>query len=267
MLYVVPTPIGNLGDITLRALDALKNCDVIYAEDTRNTLSLLNHFNISKPLRSFHKDNEFDNLEIIINDILNENVVLVSDAGTPCISDPGHILIKELICRNITFEVFPGPTAFVPALIYSGFPNENFTFVGFLSHKKSKMIDELKEYSQIKTTLIFYESVHRVKKTLKEMLNFFNPPISVSRELTKKFEENFYVKTKEDIGRITEKGEFVIVVNNNCIQEQSVENKDFETLIEKLVKENFTNKEIIKVLKALGMKRNDAYELIEKIKV
>jgi 16S rRNA (cytidine1402-2'-O)-methyltransferase len=219
-------------------------------------------------LKSFHKDNEIKNLKQIINDIKNKQVALVSDAGTPCISDPGYILINKLISENISFEVLPGATAFVPALIYSGFPTKNFMFVGFLNHKKTRMIEELKYYRGINGTLIFYESVHRIKNTLKEMLKYFKTPISVSRELTKKFEENFYITSEEDISNIKEKGEFVIVVNNVTEKLESIDNEEpnFSDLIEKLYKENFTNRDIIKILKSLGLKRNDAYKLIEDFK-
>ncbi len=262
MLYIVPTPIGNLGDITLRALEVLKNSDVIYAEDTRKTLTLLNHFNISKPLKSFHKDNEFNTLNSILNDIENNEISLVSDAGTPCISDPGHVLVQELVKRNISFEVLPGATAFVPALIYSGFPTKGFMFVGFLNHKKSKRKEELKYYKNINGTLIFYESVHRIKKTLKEMLEYFDTPFSVSRELTKKFEETIFIHSENDIKNITEKGEFVIVVHNKVETNNSV-SMDFKELITQLTDDKFTKKDILKILKILGLKRNEAYNFIE----
>jgi 16S rRNA (cytidine1402-2'-O)-methyltransferase len=263
-LYFVPTPIGNLKDITLRAIDILNSVDIIYAEDTRKTIQLLNHLKIKKPLKSYHKDNEFSSANKIINDITNNNTIaVVSDAGTPAISDPGYILANQLIEKKIKFEVLPGATAFIPALLYSGFPTENFYFNGFLPSKKNKRIEVLEELIKLKTTIIIYESPHKVKDTLKNILKYFTPPISVSREISKIYEETIFIKSEEEIEKLTEKGEFVIIINNNQ-QKIDEHNLNYQKIIEQLHSEKFCNKDILKILKILGLKRNRAYELIEK---
>jgi 16S rRNA (cytidine1402-2'-O)-methyltransferase len=263
-LYFVPTPIGNLKDITLRAIDVLNSVDIIYAEDTRKTLQLLNHLKIKKTLKSYHKDNEQQSSNKIINEINNEKIIaVVSDAGTPAISDPGNLLIKKLLEDSIKFEVLPGATAFVPALLYSGFSTENFYFAGFLPYKQNKKNDILKNLASLDTTIIIYESPHKIKDTLKTILNYFNSSISVSREISKIYEETVFIKSKDDIEKIKEKGEFVIIIDNNK-QEINKENLDYQKIIEQLHLEGFSNKDILKILKTIGLKRNQAYELIEK---
>ncbi len=190
-LFLVPTPIGNLRDITLRALDVLKDADLILAEDTRKTSILLNHYDISKPLRSFHKFNEHKILAGITNQLLSgETIALVSDAGTPGISDPGFLLVRECVKLDIDVECLPGPTAFIPALVNSGFPCDRFSFEGFLPQKKGRMkrLEELK--GEVKT-MVFYESPFRLLKTLNQFSDVFGPlrEVSVSRELSKIHEE------------------------------------------------------------------------------
>ena len=190
-LFLVPTPIGNLRDITLRALDVLKDADLILAEDTRKTSILLNHYEISKPLRSFHKFNEHKILAGITNQLLSgETIALVSDAGTPGISDPGFLLVRECVKLDIDVECLPGPTAFIPALVNSGFPCDRFSFEGFLPQKKGRMkrLEELK--AEVKT-MVFYESPFRLLKTLNQFSDVFGPlrEVSVSRELSKIHEE------------------------------------------------------------------------------
>lgn len=217
-LYLVPTPIGNLNDITFRAIETLKEVDYILAEDTRQTLKLLKHFNIEKKLVAHHQHNEHKTTERIINSLKNgETIALVSDAGTPAISDPGFLLTRECIKNDIDVETLPGATAFVPALVNSGFPCDKFVFEGFLPHKKGRQtrLNFLKEETR---TIIFYESTHRLLKTLNQFGEFFGEDrlVSVSRELTKLHEETVRGTVKE----VTEyynnnvtKGEIVIVLH------------------------------------------------------
>lgn len=217
-LYLVPTPIGNLNDITLRALETLKEVDFILAEDTRQTLKLLKHFSIEKRLVAHHQHNEHKTTERIIDSLRNgETIALVSDAGTPAISDPGFLLTRECIKNDIEVETLPGATAFVPALVNSGFPCDKFVFEGFLPHKKGRQtrLNFLKEETR---TIIFYESTHRLLKTLNQFAEFFGEDrlVSVSRELTKMHEETVRGTTKEVIeyynNNVT-KGEIVIVLH------------------------------------------------------
>jgi len=217
-LYLVPTPIGNLNDITFRAIETLKQADYILAEDTRQTLKLLKHFNIEKRLVAHHQHNEHKTTERIIDSLKNgETIALVSDAGTPAISDPGFLLTRECIKNGIEVETLPGATAFVPALVNSGFPCDKFVFEGFLPHKKGRQtrLNFLKEETR---TIIFYESTHRLLKTLNQFADFFGEErlVSVSRELTKMHEETIRGTIKQVIeyynNNVT-KGEIVIVLN------------------------------------------------------
>jgi 16S rRNA (cytidine1402-2'-O)-methyltransferase len=217
-LYLVPTPIGNLEDITLRAINTLKNADVILAEDTRTSGHLLKHLGITKPLQSYHIHNEHQTVQKLIARLLKgENMALVSDAGTPAISDPGFLLVRECLKNNIEVECLPGPTAFVPALVNSGLPSDRFTFEGFLPHKKGRQtrLTELKEEER---TMIFYESPHRLMKSLEQFVEYFGADrqASVSRELTKVYEETIRGTLTEIIAYFAEKtikGEIVIVVS------------------------------------------------------
>lgn len=217
-LYLVPTPIGNLEDITLRAINVLKNVDVVLAEDTRTSGNLLKHLGISKPMQSYHIHNEHQTVQKIIARILKgESMALVSDAGTPAVSDPGFLLVRECLKNGIEIECLPGPTAFVPALVNSGLPSDRFTFEGFLPHKKGRQtrLTELKEEER---TMIFYESPHRLLKSLEQFAEYFggDRQASVSRELTKMFEETVRGTLTEIITYFTEKtikGEIVIVVS------------------------------------------------------
>ncbi len=217
MLYLVPTPIGNLKDITLRALDVLKEVDLILAEDTRNTLNLLKHFGISKPISPYHQHNEHKILNHLTDQLLaGKTMALVTDAGTPGISDPAYLLVRSCIENNIRIESLPGATAFVPALVNSGLPAHRFCFEGFLPVKKGRhtLIEKLKTEDR---TMIFYESPLRLVKTLRDFVGYFGPdrPCSVSRELTKVFEENRR-GTLDEVATYfdgkTVKGEIVIVV-------------------------------------------------------
>ena len=216
-LYLVPTPIGNLQDITFRAVEVLKKCNIILAEDTRKTAFLLKHLGIEKPIRSHHKFNEHKFLLSIINQLLSGiTVALVSDAGTPGISDPGFLLIRECIINNIGVECLPGATALIPALVNSGLPIDRFCFEGFLPQKKGRKrkLEELKSENR---TMVFYESPFRLVKSLEQFAETFGPEriCSVSRELTKIHEENIRGSLKEVISYFkskTVKGEIVIVV-------------------------------------------------------
>ena len=219
-LYLVPTPIGNLEDITLRSLRVLKESELILAEDTRKTRILLNHYEISSPMQSFHAHNEHKVLDSIIRRLKSgTSISLVSDAGTPSISDPGYLLIRECLKECINVECLPGATAFVPALVNSGIPCDRFIFEGFLPHKKGRntRFEELKEE---KRTMVFYESPHRLLKTLNQMIGYFGGErlVSVSRELTKIHEETVNGTIGELEKYFTEntlKGEIVLVVAGN----------------------------------------------------
>ncbi len=216
-LYLVPTPIGNLKDITLRALEVLKSVDAILAEDTRTSGMLLKHLDISRPLQSYHIFNEHKAVEKLVGRMKKGEVfALVSDAGTPAISDPGFLLVREVLAAGLEVQCLPGPTAFVPALVNSGLPNDRFVFEGFLPHKKGRKtrIDSLLEESR---TIIFYESPHRLIKTLEQLLEAFGPDrqACVSRELTKLHEENVRGTLSELIEYFQAnplKGEIVLVV-------------------------------------------------------
>ncbi len=216
--FLIPTPIGNLEDITLRALRLLKEVDVILAEDTRNTSNLLKFYEIKNTLKSYHSYNEHKIQQLIINSLKEgSKMALVSDAGTPGISDPGYLIVKACLMNDIEIECLPGPTAFVPALVKSGLPTDRFAFEGFLPHKKGrkKRLDTL---INEKRTMIFYESPYRIIKTLNDFISYFGTSrkASVSRELTKRYEETVngdlesIIQHFEEDGKV--KGEFVIIV-------------------------------------------------------
>ena len=216
-LVLIPSPIGNLSDITKRAIEEIENSDLIFCEDTRHTVKLLNHLEIKKTLKSYHKFNEHKIVKSIINKLKNGyRVGLISDAGTPGISDPGYLIVKKCIGHNIEVECLPGPTAFIPALVISGLPCERFTFEGFLPVKKGRKT-RLEELSIEKRTMIFYESPHKLIKTLNDFSKAFGSEreVSVTKEISKVFESTFRGKIVEVIEQFNEtkiKGEFVIVV-------------------------------------------------------
>lgn len=228
-IYLVPTPIGNLGDITLRALEVLKSVDLIAAEDTRQSLKLLNHFNIKKSLISYHKHNEQGKSEELIDRVRNgENIAVISDAGTPGISDPGSIVLKKCIENEIDVEVLPGATAFTTAIIYSGLDTSAFIFRGFLpreNKEKKEFVESLKDRRE---TIIFYESPYRVIDTLTFLKeNFGNRNIAVCRELTKLHEEIYRGSLEEAICYFNDnipKGEFVLVLQGKSLEEIRNEN-------------------------------------------
>ena len=217
MLYLVPTPIGNLKDITLRALDVLKEVDLVLAEDTRTTSHLLTHYQINKPITPYHQHNEHKVLNHLVAQLKEgKKMAVVTDAGTPGISDPAFLLVRECIREGVKVECLPGATAFVPALVNSGIPTNRFLFEGFLPLKKGRQT-LLKSLVDEERTMIFYESPMRLVKTLEEFIQFFGEErqCSVSRELTKMFEENKRGTLKEvsdHFKKKTVKGEIVIIV-------------------------------------------------------
>ena len=216
-LFLVPTPIGNLDDITLRALKVLNEVDVILAEDTRISGKLLKHHGISKPLQSYHIFNEHKTVEKLIERMQSgETFALISDAGTPAISDPGFLLVRETLKQNMEVSCLPGATAFVPALVNSGIPSDRFVFEGFLPHKKGRQT-RMKKLAEEERTIVLYESPHRVIKCLEQLKEFLGDrQASVSRELTKMFEETVRGSLSELIDHFTQngvKGEFVVVIS------------------------------------------------------
>ena len=231
-LYIVPTPIGNLEDITLRAINVLKEVDFILAEDTRTTSHLLRHLGIEKPMHSHHKFNEHATVGRVAESIAaGKDVALVSDAGTPGISDPGFLLVRKCVEEGIDIVTLPGATALIPALVQSGFPCDRFCFEGFLPQKKGRM-KRLQELATESRTVIFYESPYRVVKCLEQIAETFGSErrVAVVREITKKFEETVRGTVEEAIAHFKEhepKGEFVIVVEGYDAK-RSVESDDEE---------------------------------------
>ena len=268
-LYVVATPIGNLDDITLRAIKILKEVDVIIAEDTRHTLKLLNHLNISKPLISYHRHNEEQRKEMIIDKLKNgENIAIVSDAGTPGICDPGEVLIYECIKENIKVVPIPGACAMINALIASGISTKEFTFLGFLPLNK-KLRKEKLEYIKNETkTVIIYEAPHKLKSTLEDLKEILEKrKVVIARELTKIHEEFI----RETIDEILEKadslkGEIVLIIEGNKeSNHHDNKNKFIEMSLEKhyeyYEKQGFSKKEIIKkIAKDRGLAKNEVYQ-------
>ena len=220
ILYFVPTPIGNLEDMTFRAIRVLKEVDYILCEDTRTSGILLKHFEVSKPLKSYHLHNEHHSTQKVIDDLKNGlNIAIITDAGTPGISDPGYLLAKAGSDEDIEMICLPGPTAFVPALVVSGLPNHDFYFAGFLPQKKGRQT-KLKQLADEKKTIVLYESPHKINTTLQQIIEFFgdHTRVSLSREISKKFEETRRGTIDELIEfsqSKTLKGEIVLVINNN----------------------------------------------------
>jgi len=262
-LYLVATPIGNLSDITLRALEILRGADIIYCEDKRNSLKLLTHYNIKVPLKSYHEFNkEKASKEVIEDFIKHQNIVLISDAGTPVISDPGYELVKVLIEHKFNIVSIPGASAFLSALIVSGLETKPFLYYGFLSEKETKRKNELESLRYQKTTLVFYEAPHRLKKTLSAILEVFgNRHLVIARELTKKFEEIIRGNVEELLTIDEElKGEIVLVVEGNK------ELPDFSSLsieehILSFIEEGLTKNEAIKkVAQERNIPKNEVYK-------
>ena len=219
-LFLVPTPIGNLGDMTYRAVDTLKMADLILAEDTRTSSKLLNHYQVTTPMQAFHMHNEHRKLQEVTSKLTaGIKMALISDAGTPGISDPGFLLVREALSLNLKVTCLPGPTALIPALVQSGLASDRFVFEGFLPPKKGRN-KRLKLLSNESRTLIFYESPHKLLKTLVQISEIFGPDrgVSISRELSKIFEETYRGSIKEAVDYFTTlapKGEFVICIAGN----------------------------------------------------
>lgn len=273
-LYLVATPIGNLEDITLRAIKTLKQVDIIAAEDTRHTLQLLNHLEISKPLISYHRHNEEIKSKDLINLLLEgKNIALVSDAGTPVISDPGEEIVKLAIENNIEIIPIPGACALITALISSGIDSKEFTFMGFLPLNKKLRKEKLQEIEKSTKTIILYEAPHKIKNTLEDLANLTEErKIVLARELTKIHEEFITGTAKELVEKInTPKGEFVIIIQAN--KENKLQN-DIELLNNLSIEEHFEyyknkgleKKEIIKqIAKDINVTKNEIYiKLLDK---
>lgn len=270
-LYICPTPIGNLEDITYRTLRILNEVDLIAAEDTRHSLQLLNHFDISKPLTSYHEHNKDSKGGYLITKLLEgENIGLISDAGMPGISDPGQDIIAEAIENNIEIEVLPGATAFVTALVGSGMDTHKFVFEGFLDRDKKLRRKRLEEIKNEKRTIIFYESPHRLKETLKDMLKYLgNRKIAVNRELTKKYQEII----REDIETVIEifnnrevKGEFVLIVEGFSGEVEEIGKYDDlneREYVIQLMEEGINKKDAIKIVcKDRKLKKDIVYKQV-----
>ena len=270
-LYIVGTPIGNLGDITYRAVDTLRSVDVILAEDTRQTLKLLNHFDIQKHMISYHRHNEDEKIQKVVEFLdMGKNLALVSDAGMPIISDPGQNLVKYLIKNEYKVEVIPGVTAAITGIVKSGFDSTRFTFEGFLSVNKKQRISRLKSLKNEERTMIFYEAPHKILYTLKDMYEEFgNRNICIARELTKIHEEYINTNFEDaifDIERFGIKGEIVLLVEGADIEKEEENSKKMQEIDDvELVKEYMANGDskkdaIKKVAKLKGVNKNEVYK-------
>lgn len=269
-VYLIPTPIGNMDDLSKRVIDTFNLVDVIFCEDTRSTTILLNYLGIKKKLISSHKFNESNNKTKIVNCLeKNMNVGVVSDRGTPGISDPGYILTQTAINSGYEVIALPGPTAFVPALITSGISPQPFLFYGFLNSKSSQRKKELERLKYFNSTLIFYESPHRLKEAISDMQLILgnNRDISISREITKKYEQTIRGKLSNILSKLNEiKGEYVIVVSGN----NDIDNID-DISINDHIKMYLDNgespmKAIKMVAKERNMKKSDVYNIYQEMK-
>ena len=269
-LYLVATPIGNLEDITFRAIRILKEVDLIAAEDTRQTLKLLNHYEINKPLISYHRHNEEVKQEALIQKLkTGKNIALVSDAGTPVISDPGEVIVKEALKENIKVIPIPGACALINALIASGLDTKEFSFYGFLSLNKKLRKEKLEEIKKENKTIILYEAPHKLTATLKDLEKILkNRKIVVARELTKIHEEFINGTALQILEKYQDpKGEHIILIEGNEIKEESEEKKLIkEMTIEEhynyYEKQGFSKNEIIKkIAKDKGVSKNEIYQL------
>lgn len=260
-LYICPTPIGNLDDITIRTLNILRDVDIIAAEDTRHTLKLLNHFEIKKPLTSYHEHNIKEKGAFIIDKILSgQSVALVSDAGMPAISDPGEDLVKLAIENHLDVVALPGATASILALVVSGLPTNKFVFEGFLSSKKKTRQEELEKLKSEERTIILYESPHRLLDLLKDMKDILEERrVAISRELTKKFEEIFRGTIDEALSKFQQespRGEFVVVIEGMSIEKLKK--------IEKSMWDDMIIKEHIQLYIDQGFHKKEAISLVAK---
>ena len=264
-IYFVPTPIGNMKDITLRALEVLENSDIIYCEDTRNSQNLLKFHNINTKLISYHKFNESERVEEIISNIENgKTVSVISDAGMPIINDPGFVILQEVIKKGISYEILPGACALINGICGSGFDATNFVYMGFVPKTESEREKFFKNFKDMNVTGIFYESPHRLLKTLKLLYTQFgNINVCVCRELTKLFEEYKRGCIDEIISYYEEKGvkgEIVLVIEKIVDEKETF---DVASEIFQLKKEGYSNKDIVKTLKDnFNISKNEAYELV-----
>lgn len=275
-LYLCPTPIGNLGDITMRTLEVLKSVDLVAAEDTRVSSKLLNHFDIKVPVTSYYEHNKREKGSYLIEKLLSgTNIAVITDAGMPGISDPGEDLVKLCIENNISIEALPGPCAFATALVASGLPTGRFAFEGFLTVNRRNRMEHLESLTQDTRTLIFYEAPHKLMTTLKDMLSVFgNRKIVLARELTKKYEEYNRTTLEEAIIYYEEtppKGEFVLILEGadaNALKEEYLNSlPSAEELLRKYSKEGLKAKELTrKVADELKQSKRDIYDLYLKIK-
>lgn len=268
-LYLVATPIGNLEDITLRALKTLKEVDIILAEDTRKTKQLLNYFEISKPLISFYRHNEGVKTEYVISLLLEgKELALVSDAGTPAISDPGEDLVKSCIQNEIKIIPIPGAVAFIQGLICSGLDTTRFIFEGFLSINKRVRKERLKELENEHRTMIFYEAPHKLKRTLQDLCDTFGADrkVVLAREITKIYEEYLYFTLAEAIEYYFDKeikGEFVVILAGKEIQEYEINVAPIEELMSQYEKSGLERKEAMKlVAKAKNITKSEVYKYL-----
>ena len=270
ILYLVATPIGNLEDITFRAIKILKEVDLIAAEDTRQTLKLLNHYEISKPLISYHRHNEEFKQEVLIEKLKEgKNIALVSDAGTPVISDPGEVIVKKALKEDIKVIPIPGACALINALIASGLDTKEFSFYGFLSLNKKLRKEKLQEIKKENKTIILYEAPHKLTSTLKDLSEILGKrKVVIARELTKIHEEFIRGAANEILEKYSEpKGEHIILIEGNEIKEESEEEKAIkEMTIEEhykyYEKQGFTKNEIIKkIAKDKGVSKNEIYQI------
>lgn len=265
ILYLVATPIGNLEDMTLRAVRILKEVDLIAAEDTRNTLKLLNHFEIKKPLISYHRHNEEIKVDNLIEKLKNgENIAVVSDAGTPGISDPGEVIVKEAIKNNIEVIPIPGACAAINALIASGLDTKEFVFIGFLPLNKKLRKEKLKEIENETKTCIIYEAPHKLKNTLEDLKDILqNRKVVLAREITKIHEEFIRESINEIISKAEGlKGEMIILIEGSELKEQEVELNELSLRehFEFYKKQGLDKKEIIKkIAKDRGVSKNEIY--------
>lgn len=265
-LYLVATPIGNLDDITFRAIKTLKEVDLILAEDTRKTIKLLNHYDIQKPMISFYRHNEGVKSDYVLEELLNgKNIALVSDAGTPAISDPGEDLVKILIKNNITIVPIPGAVACIQGLICSGFDVSKFVFEGFLSINKRCRKERLEELKKEERTMVFYEAPHKLKRTLQDFKESFGGErkIVLAREITKIHEEMIRLTIDEAVKYYEEnevKGEFVIVLEGKEKEETEV-TETIEELMEMYLEEGYDKKDAMKqVAKKKGISKSEVYK-------
>ncbi|WHH57064.1 16S rRNA (cytidine(1402)-2'-O)-methyltransferase [Petroclostridium sp. X23] len=273
MLYLCATPIGNLEDITLRVLRILREVDLIVAEDTRQTIKLLNHFEINKPLTSYHEHNKIEKGKYIVEQLKQgKNVALVSDAGTPAVSDPGEDLVALCIENEIGITSLPGPVAAITGLIISGLPTGRFCFEGFLTVNKRNRKEHLEGVRDDTRTLIFYEAPHKLNNTLKDMLEVFGDRrIALARELTKRYEEVFRGTITQAIDRFEEnlpKGEFVVIIEGadkekiKAEQQQQWEEMSVQDHIDLYVNQGMDRKEVLrKVAKDRGVSKREIYAL------